>query len=224
VITVLVADDQALVRGGFHAILDAQADVEVVGEAADGHEAVEMALRLRPDIVLLDIRMPRMDGIEVTRKLSATAGWEGRVVILSTFDLDEYVYGALKAGASGFLLKTVPPRQLVAAVRDVAHGDALLAPAITQRLIEQFVSQPMPGADARDELRALTARELDVMRIMARGCTNADIARQLVVSESTAKTHVARILSKLHLRDRAQAVVLAYETGLVRPGQSNQPS
>ena len=217
-IRVLLADDQALVRGGFRAILEAQTDIEVVGEAGDGAEAVTQAIKLRPDVVLLDIRMPKMDGIEATRRLLEATDGACRVLMLTTFDLDEYVYGAMKEGASGFLLKTVPPRQLVSAVRDVAAGEALLAPEITRRLIEEFVRQPRPGNKQAPALNTLTPRELDVLLLIARGMSNAEIAKELIVSEATAKSHVGRILAKLGARDRVQAVVLAYESGLVRPG------
>jgi DNA-binding NarL/FixJ family response regulator len=216
VIRVLIADDQALVRGGFRMILDAQRDIEVVGEAADGREALEQARELGPDVVLMDIRMPEMDGLEATRQL--VNGEESpRVLILTTFDLDEYVYEAMKAGASGFLLKEVRPEQLADAVRVVAAGDALLAPVITQRLIEQFVRRPPPGSGPPTEVAELTDRELEVLKLVARGLSNAEIASSLFLSEATVKTHVTHVLSKLRLRDRVQAVVLAYESGLVLP-------
>ena len=214
-IRVLIADDQALVRGGFRMILDAQKDIEVVGEAADGQEAVVQARELRPDVVLMDIRMPKVDGIEATRRLSD--GDSPRVLMLTTFDLDEYVYAAMKAGASGFLLKDVRPEQLADAVRVVAAGEALLAPAITRRLIEEFVRRPAPGS-APAEIAELTDRELEVLKLIARGLSNSGIASMLFVSEATVKTHVTHILAKLRLRDRVQAVVLAYESGLVEPG------
>ncbi len=217
-IRVLIADDQALVRGGFRLILEAQGDVQVVGEAEDGREALELALALVPDVVLMDVRMPELDGIEATRRLLARDP-RSRVLILTTFDADRYVYDAMKAGASGFLLKDVRPEQLADAVRTVATGEALLAPAITRRLVEQFVRRPPPGAHAPEELGELTERELDVLRLVARGSANAEIAATLVVSEATVKTHVTHILTKLHLRDRVQAVVLAYECGLVQPGE-----
>jgi DNA-binding NarL/FixJ family response regulator len=215
-IRVLIADDQALMRGGFRLILDAQDDIEVVGEAIDGRDAVEQYRRLGPDVVVMDIRMPAMDGIEATRRLT-TGEAPARVLILTTFDLDEYVYEALRAGASGFLLKDRPPEELVAAVRVVASGDALLAPSVTRRLILEFASQqkaPTPPP----ELDELTDRERDVLVLMARGLSNTEIAGHLFVAETTVKTHVGRVLHKLGLRDRAQAVVLAYESGLVQPG------
>jgi DNA-binding NarL/FixJ family response regulator len=216
VIRVLLADDEGLVRAGFRMILKAEPDIEIAGEAADGREAIAKAERLAPDVVLMDIRMPGLDGIEATRQI-ASREHGPRVLVLTTFDRDEYVYEALRAGASAFLLKDAPEHQLLAAVRVVAHGGSLFAPSITRRLIEQFAasaSAPAP-APALDEL---TARELDVLRLIARGLSNAEIASELVVSEHTTKTHVASILQKLHLRNRVQAVVLAYESGLVRPG------
>jgi DNA-binding NarL/FixJ family response regulator len=219
VISVLIADDQALVRGGFRMILEAQKDIEVVGEAADGREAVAQARELRPDVVLMDIRMPEVDGIEATRRLSDSDST--CVLMLTTFDLDEYVYEAMKAGASGFLLKDVRPEQLAEAVRMVAAGEALLAPAITRRLIEEFVRRPAPGARAPTELSGLTERELDVLKLVARGLSNVEIASSLFVSEATVKTHVTHILAKLSLRDRVQAIVLAYESGLVQAGETD---
>jgi DNA-binding NarL/FixJ family response regulator len=215
-IRVLIADDQALMRGGFRLILDAQDDVEVVGEAIDGRDAVEQYRRLRPDVVVMDVRMPAMDGIEATRRLMADDP-PARVLILTTFDLDEYVFEALRAGASGFLLKDRPPEELVAAVRVVASGDALLAPSITRRLIEEFARRPDTPAPP-PELQDLTDREREVLVLMAHGLANAEIAGRLFVAETTVKTHVGRVLQKLSLRDRAQAVVLAYESGLVQPG------
>jgi DNA-binding NarL/FixJ family response regulator len=216
-IRVLIADDQALVRGGFRSILDGQDDIEIVGEAEDGAEAVEAAARLRPDVVLMDVRMPGVDGIEATRRIVAL-GLDARVLVLTTFDVDDYVYEAMKAGASGFLLKTAPPRQLAEAVRTIAVGDALLAPSVTRRLVEQFVKRPPPGAEVPSGLETLTERELDVLRVLARARSNAEIAAELFVSEATVKSHVNRLLGKLGLRDRAQAIVLAYESGLVEPG------
>jgi DNA-binding NarL/FixJ family response regulator len=217
VIRVVIADDQALVRGGFRSILDGQEDVEVVGEAADGAEAIDAVARLHPDVVLMDIRMPGLDGLEATRRIVAD-GAAARILVLTTFDVDEYVYEAMRAGASGFLLKTAPPRQLSEAVRTVAAGDALLAPTVTRRLVEQFVRRPPPGARVPPGLDALTDREVEVLRLVSRALSNAEIADQLVVSEATVKSHVNRILGKLSLRDRAQAIVLAYESGLVAPG------
>jgi DNA-binding NarL/FixJ family response regulator len=221
VISVLIADDQALVRGGFHSILAGQDDIEVVGEAEDGQQAVEAVERLRPDVVLMDIRMPGIDGIEATRRIAAR-GVPARVLVLTTFDVDDYVYEAMKAGASGFLLKTAPPRQLAEAVRTIAAGDALLAPSVTRRLVEQFVRRPPPGAAVPPGLEELTERELDVLKLLAQARSNAEIAEELVVSEATVKSHVNRILGKLRLRDRAQAIVLAYESGLVQPGAGSR--
>ncbi len=218
-IQVLIADDQALVRGGFRMIIDAEADLEVVGEASDGNEAVEMSRLIGPQVVLMDIRMPRSDGIEATRRLG-TLPKERRpkVVILTTYDLDEFVFDALAAGASGFLLKDVPPEELVRAIRITAAGDALLSPSVSRRLIEQFVShRPVPEDTSR--LKVLTDRETEVLGYMARGRSNAEIAGALYLGESTVKTHVAHILDKLGLRDRVQAVILAYEVGLVHPGK-----
>jgi DNA-binding NarL/FixJ family response regulator len=216
---VLIADDQALVRAGFRMILEAEEDMDVVGEAADGREAVEEARRLRPDVVLMDVRMPDVDGIEATRRLLGDDGAAAKVVMLTTFDMDEYVYDALRAGASGFLLKDVPPEQLVDGIRAVASGDALLAPSVTRRVIEEFVRRPPNSVrTAPPELAELTARELEVLKLIARGLANAEIANELFISETTVKTHVAHVLMKLKLRDRVQAVVLAYESGLVLPG------
>ena len=221
-IRVLIADDQALVRAGFRMILDAEEDIDVIGEASDGNEAVEQARRLTPDVVLMDIRMPELDGIEATRRLLSNGGPAGtKVVMLTTFDMDEYVYDALRAGASGFLLKDVPPEQLVDGIRSVANGDALLAPSITRRLIEEFVRAAPAQANVRPTgLDELTPREVEVLQLIARGLSNAEIAKELFVSETTVKTHVAHVLMKLDLRDRVQAVVLAYESGVVQPGAS----
>ena len=216
---VLIADDQALVRAGFRMILEAENDMEVVGEAADGREAVAEARRLRPDVVLMDVRMPDVDGIEATRLMLGEDGAEAKIVMLTTFDMDEYVYDALRAGASGFLLKDVPPEQLVAGIRAVVNGDALLAPSVTRRVIEEFVRHPPDSVrTAAPELGELTAREHEVLKLIARGFSNAEIAKELFVSETTVKTHVAHVLMKLKLRDRVQAVVFAYESGLVLPG------
>jgi DNA-binding NarL/FixJ family response regulator len=215
-VRVLIADDQALVRSGLAAIIGAQPGLEVVGEADDGDVAVELAERLRPDVVVMDIRMPRLDGIEATRRLAAGEGGP-RVLVLTTFDLDEYVYEALRAGAGGFMLKDAAPARLVDAVRTVAAGEALLAPEVTRRLVERFVTAPKPDAAA---FAALTARELDVVRLVARGLSNAEVGAELFLSEATVKTHLTSILRKTGLRDRTQLVVLAYERGLVRPGDA----
>jgi DNA-binding NarL/FixJ family response regulator len=217
VIRVFIADDQALVRGGFRMILDAQPDMEVVGEAQDGKEALRMVAELRPDVILMDIRMPEMDGLETTRRIVIDEN-APRVLMLTTFDMNEYVYEAMKSGASGFLLKDVKPEQLADAVRTVAAGDSLLAPAITRRLIEEFVRRPPPGSTAPPELETLTDRELEVLKLIAKGYSNEEIAKELFVSMATVKTHITHILMKLDLRDRVQAVVLAYESGLVQPG------
>ncbi|HCT81070.1 MAG TPA: DNA-binding response regulator [Micromonosporaceae bacterium] len=214
---VVVADDQALVRTGFRMILTADG-IEVVAEATNGAEAIEAVRRTLPDVVLMDIRMPEMDGLEATRRIVKGDTSEPRVIILTTFDLDHYVYAALSAGASGFLLKDVTPEQLVAAVRMVRSGDALLAPAITRRLVERFAGRNAETAAIHRDLSALTPRELEVLRLLAQGLSNAELAAHLHLSEATVKTHVARILAKLGLRDRVQAVVVAYETGLVSPG------
>jgi DNA-binding NarL/FixJ family response regulator len=220
-VSILIADDQALVRAGFKMILDAEEDLAVIGEASDGLEAVAMTERMRPDVVLMDIRMPELDGIQATRQIVATAGDRVvRVLMLTTFDLNEYVYEALRAGASGFLLKDVPPEQLVAGIRIVAEGEALLAPSITKRLIQEFASVTPAPAEPPKGLDELTARELEVFKCVARGLSNAEIAQELIVSETTVKTHVARVLMKLGLRDRVQAVVLAYESGVAVPGRA----
>jgi DNA-binding NarL/FixJ family response regulator len=215
VIRVLIADDQALVRSGFRMILEVRDDLEVVGEAATGSEAVELAARLDPDVILMDVRMPGLDGVEATRRLTAS-GSRARVLILTTFDVDEYVYEAIRAGASGFLLKDVQPAQLVEAVRVVADGEGLLAPTVTRRLLERFASE-LPDEKPPVSLESLTPRELEILRLVASGLSNAEIAERLVVTEATVKTHVSAVLRKLGLRDRVQAVVLAYDTGLVRP-------
>ena len=218
-IRVLVVDDQALVRTGFRMIVDAEPDFDVVGEAADGLEALEEAARTEPDVVLMDIRMPRLDGVEATRRLlDGRAGQEPKVVILTTFDLDECVVEALRAGASGFLLKDVPPEDLVDAIRVVASGHALLAPSVTRQLLNRFAQLPRAGTAPAPGLEQLTERELEVFHLLARGLSNAEVAEGLSVSETTVKTHVGRVLMKLGLRDRVQAVVLAYEAGIVRPG------
>jgi DNA-binding NarL/FixJ family response regulator len=217
-IRVLLADDQALVRGGFRSILDGQSDMEVVGEAADGAEAVELALASRPDVVVMDIRMPKLDGIAATRLLLERHASSARVLMLTTFNQEAYVYDALRAGASGFLLKSAPPRELADAIRTVAVGDALLAPEITRAMIRDYVQRPRPGAATSAALSVLTPRELEVLSLIARGRSNTEIAAELFLSEPTVKTHVSRILAKLQLRDRVHAVVLAYECGLVRPG------
>ena len=215
-IRVLLADDQALVRSGFQMILSAQAEIEVVGEAADGRQAIDLARRLFPDVILMDVRMPTMDGLEATRRL-VSIGTAARILILTTFDLDEYVYDAIRAGASGFLLKDVHPPQLVDAIRVVAGGDALLAPAVTKRLLERFAATLPEPEERAPGLATLTERERDVLKLVAAGLSNAEIATRLFLGETTVKTHVSSVLRKLDLRDRVQAVVLAYEAGLVRP-------
>jgi DNA-binding NarL/FixJ family response regulator len=219
VISVVVADDQALVRGGFVVLVDAADDMRVVGEAANGAEAVDLVARYHPDVVLMDIRMPVTDGIEATRQIVATAeGTATKVLILTTFDLDEYVYGALRAGASGFLLKDTRPEELLAAIRTLADGDALLAPSVTRRLISEFVQRPdRSPSPAPAELKDLTERELEVLVEVGRGLSNADIAARLNISAATAKTHVSRVLMKLHAHDRAQLVIVAYESHLITP-------
>jgi DNA-binding NarL/FixJ family response regulator len=216
-IRVLLVDDQALIRAGFRMILDAEEDIEVVGECADGTQAVDSVRRLKLGVVLMDIRMPEMDGIEATRLVADGEG-APKVLMLTTFDLDEYVYDALRAGASGFLLKDVPAEQLVDGIRVVAEGDALLAPSVTRRLIHEFSRGAVAQQSAPPELEDLTPRELEVFKLIARGMSNAEIAAELIVSETTVKTHVARVLMKLGVRDRVQAVVLAYESGVVAPG------
>ena len=216
-IRVLIADDQALVRGAFRVMLQSEPDIDVVGEAANGRDAIEQVRLRRPDVVLMDVRMPDVDGIEATRRLLEGNAQGPRVLMLTTFDLDDYVYEAMKAGASGFMLKTAPPEQFADAVRTVARGEALLAPTVTRRLIEAFVTRPR--AVESDRLAELTEREREVLRQVARGLSNAEIADVLVLGETTVKTHVNRILTKLGLRDRTQAAVLAYETGLVEPGE-----
>jgi DNA-binding NarL/FixJ family response regulator len=219
----LLVDDQALVRAGFRMILDAEPEMEVVGEASDGREAVEQVRVLAPDVVLMDIRMPELDGLEAARRILGEADGENapKILMLTTFDLDEYVYEALRAGASGFLLKDTPPEQLVSAIHVIAQGDALLSPSITRRVISEFVKGSGPRPQAQfPRLRDVTARELEVLKLIARGLSNAEIAKALFVSETTVKTHVARVLMKLGLRDRVQVVVLAYEAGVVAPGEN----
>ena len=216
-IKVLVVDDQALVRGAFAMVLDATADLEVCGEAADGEQAVAQAQTLDPDVILMDVRMPVLDGVEATRRIAAS-GSRARILVLTTFDLDEHAFAALQAGASGFLLKDVRPSELVEAIRVVARGDALLAPGLTRRLLDRFAPD-LPGTGVRPaDLDELTPRETEVLRLLARGLSNAELGERLVLTEATVKTHVSSVLRKLGLRDRAQAVVAAYETGLVRPG------
>src|SRR5438046_6862549 len=224
-LTVLIVDAQALVRAGFRMILDAEEDIDVAGEAADGADAVAEAQRLKPDVILMDVRMPNVDGIEATRRVLATDGVDAKVVMLTTFDVEEYGYDALRAGASGFLLKDVPPEQLVAGIRAVAQGDALLAPSVTRRVIEEFVRRPPSSVrTVPEEVAELTARELEVFKLVARGLSNAEIAKELFVSETTVKTHVAHMLMKLDVRDRVQAVVHAYECGLAGVVHEDDPN
>jgi DNA-binding NarL/FixJ family response regulator len=221
VIRILLADDEALVRSGLRLILQSEPDFDVVGEAEDGEDAIRQVMHLRPDVILMDVRMPRLDGVEATRRL-VEAG-QARVLILTTFDLDAHLFAAIRAGASGFLLKAVPPDDLVTAVRAVARGDALIEPRMTRRLLEEFARRPHPAEPraAPDTLKELTDRELEVLREIGRGLSNAEIGRRLFIGEATVKTHVAHILSKLHLRDRIQAVVLAYESGLMPSAASD---
>lgn len=219
-IKVLIADDQALLRGGLRAMLEAEPDLQVVAEAADGVEAVDEALRTHPDVILMDVRMPRLDGIEATRRILA-AGSRARILVITTFDLDEYAFQALRAGASGFLLKATPPGALVSAVRTVADGESMLDPTVTRRLVEHFLARPEPDADTQQRLDGLTERELEVLHLLVRGLSNEEMGEQLFLSPATVKSHVTRILGKLGVRGRVQAVVLAYESGLVRPGATN---
>ena len=218
-IRIVVADDEELVRAGFRMMLDSKPDLDVVGEAADGAEAVEIARRLQPDVVLMDIRMPGMDGIEATRRISELdTGSPIRVIVLTTFDDDEYVYGSLRAGASGFLLKDTPPAELVRAVHEVVEGRSLLSPSVTRKVIERFASAPGADPVLLERVGRLTERETDILKLVAQGLSNAEIGGRLFVSEATVKTHVSRVLFKLEVRDRVQAVAVAYETGLVHPG------
>jgi DNA-binding NarL/FixJ family response regulator len=219
-VRILLVDDQSLVRAGFRLVLENEDDIEVVGEASNGEEAIHSAGRLKPDVVLMDIRMPQLDGIAATREI--TARQQARVLVLTTYDLDEYVYDALQAGASGFLLKDTPPAQLADGIRAVAGGEALLAPTVTRRLIEEFARIGSARRSAPPELEELTPRETEVLRLLARGLSNAEIAAELVLGDTTIKTHVTHVLAKLGLRDRVQAVVLAYESGLVTPGQAEE--
>ena len=215
-IAVVVADDQGMVRSGLRSLLEQASDIEVVGEAADGEQALSAVRRLRPDVALIDIRMPNLDGLAATRTLVDEAT-TSRILVLTTYDLDEYVFEALRAGASGFMLKDAPAEELVGAIRVLAAGEALLAPAVTRRVIEAFARLPVPSAARADALAELTSREVDVLRLLARGQSNAEIARELVVSDATVKTHVSHVLMKLGLRDRIQAVIFAYESGLIAP-------
>jgi DNA-binding NarL/FixJ family response regulator len=222
IVRVLIADDQSLVRSGFRKLLEAEPRIEVVAEAADGLDAIEKARLHRPDVVLMDIRMPRLDGLEATARIVAASTPSPRVLVLTTYDLDEYIFEALKAGASGFLLKDSPAEELVAAIHVVATGEALLAPSVTRRLIEAFVSLPQVSPGAKRQLDGLTARESEVLHLVARGLSNAEIAAELHLGEATVKSHVGSLLMKLEVRDRVQAVVLAYESGLVKPGARSQ--
>lgn len=219
-VTVLLADDQAMVRAGFRMILEAEDDIEVVGEASDGDQAVAAARQLRPDVVLMDVQMPRMDGLEATGRIVRDADIPSRVVILTTFERDDYVFEALQAGASGFLLKNAPPEELVHAVRVVAAGDALLSPSVTRRVIEEYSRRPPRRGDDDADLGRLTEREVEVLRLLATGKSNSELAAHLYLGEGTIKTHVSNVLTKLGLRDRMQAVVFAYESGLVEPGRT----
>jgi DNA-binding NarL/FixJ family response regulator len=219
VIKVLIADDEALVRGGFRMILSQHNDFEIVGEAENGSEAIALATELRPTVILMDIRMPGLDGIEAIRHLLGPARSDARILVVTTFGHEEYLYAALQAGASGFILKTTPPDELVRAVRTVAADEALLAPEITRRLIEDYVSRPGPLGSSAPALEQLTERELEVLELIGRGLSNSEIAEKLILGEATVKTHVGRIFSKLEVRDRAQAVVVAYESGLITPGK-----
>ncbi len=222
-LTVIVADDQALMRSGLRMVLERSDRVAVVAEAEDGNAAVRLTREHRPDVVLMDVRMPGTDGIEATRRVVSDAGSTTKVLMLTTYDLDEYLYHAIRAGASGFLLKTTPPRQLVAAIEAVVAGDTLLSPEITRRLLEEYVRRPPPGAGLPPALKGLTEREVEVLRLVAHGHSNAEFAAALYVSEPTVKTHINRLFRKLELRDRIHAVVLAYECGLVRPGDHAAP-
>ena len=216
-VRVVIADDQAMVRAGFRSLLNDEPDIEVVGEAGNGEQAVDAVVRFKPDVALIDIRMPIMDGLEATRRI-VESGSATRIIILTTFDLDEYVYNGLRAGASGFLLKEASPEQLIAAIHVVAEGEAVLAPTVTRRVVEAFNQLPARQEELHDALETLTAREREVLTLLARGYSNAELAEHLVVSEATAKTHVRHVLGKLGLRDRVHAVVFAYESALVRPG------
>jgi DNA-binding NarL/FixJ family response regulator len=217
-IRVAIVDDQALMRDGFAMILDAQPDIEVVGAAENGRLGVELCRQARPDVVLMDVRMPELDGIEATRLITSTEGCDTRVLVLTTFDLDEYVYAAMRAGASGYLLKDTPAKELVAAVRVIARGDALLSPSVTRRLIEEFARQPQPDAAQATLPVDLTDREREALELLAHGLSNREIAAAMYIGEATAKTHISRLLTKLGVRDRVQAVVYAYEAGVVHPG------